>query len=302
VETETTLSPSHQLTGHIRGLMRPFADLLVSIGVKYGDAQELLKETFVHAAADQVAEQDGARSISVVSVVSGVHRREVKRLLGRSTQMQKSAPSVASQIFAQWTTNKRYIDQHGNPIPLPRRASDDGPCFDELVSLVNKDVHARSILDELLRIKLIHVDGDLISLAVKDFVPRGDQTQLLGLLALNVGDHLKAASANMQADQFLEQAVFADELTEQSVREVSRSMHGTWGQLSSPLVRDLTTLTRRDAVARGSKWRLRVGMYSYFEPMQRSTSSTLTKLAPQYRGKGRRSNKTSKPTSQRGSS
>ena len=50
-------------------------------------------------------------------------------------------------------------------------------------------------------------------------MPRGDAGRMLGFLGDNVGDHLSAAVANVLGDgrRHFEQAVFADELSAQSL-------------------------------------------------------------------------------------
>jgi hypothetical protein len=133
---------------------------------------------------------------------------------------------------------------------------------------VTRDVHPRSLLDELVRLGLAQwrQDDETVLLAQERFVPREDRARLLGLLGHNVGDHLQAAVANVLSDAppHLEQAVFADELSERSVEEVRALLRAQWQALVSALVPELHRLIDADREAgRPQDQRVRIGLYGY---------------------------------------
>jgi hypothetical protein len=138
-------------------------------------------------------------------------------------------------------------------------------------------VHPRSLLDELLRLGLAALDpaNDHVELIHDAFVPRGDSERMLGFLGHNVGDHLGAAVANVLGDgrQHFEQAVFADELSAQSIEAVRSAITSQWQALSAALVPQLGALIEADhAAGRVQDQRLRVGLFSYSEPMSPTAS------------------------------
>jgi len=59
---------------------------------------------------------------------------------------------VSSEVFAHWVSDARYRDRHGEPRVLRRQGR--APSLQSLARLVTRDVHLRSLLDELLRLKL----------------------------------------------------------------------------------------------------------------------------------------------------
>jgi hypothetical protein len=131
-------------------------------------------------------------------------------------------------------------------------------------------VHPRSLLDELCRLGLARVDGDTVRLTHESFVPKDDAQRMLGFLASNAGDHLRAAVANVLAHEspHLEQAVFADELSQASIQQVDALMRVRWKALLAETVPELQRLLDADRLAeRPRDQRVRIGLYMYSTEM-----------------------------------
>lgn len=264
-------SPEQQaLQQALGGLMTSVARLAVARGLPFAAVEEMLKMAFVHAAARAHPGLPEHRKVSRISTATGINRREVTRL----TQPQEpagAAPrgrSLASEVFAHWRTDKRYRDRAGAPRVLPRQGP--APSFEALAHEITRDVHPRSLLDELVRLGLANCDeaADTVALARDAFVPHGDRVRLLGLLGDNVGDHLSAAADNVLADDHLhfEQAVFADGLSLASVASIRPAVRAQWQALLAALVPALETRIEGDAdLPADQQHRLRVGLYTYQE-------------------------------------
>ena len=71
--------------------------------------------------------------------------------------------------------------------------------LETLAQSVTRDVHARSLLDALMQLKLVVWDeeSDTVRLDAEAFVPRDQWAQMMGFLGDNVGDHLRAAVTNV---------------------------------------------------------------------------------------------------------
>jgi len=98
---------------------------------------------------------------------------------------------------------------------------------------------------------------------------------MLGFLGDNVGDHLSAAVSNVIAAEppHFEQAVFADELSLESVAAVRRMVLSSWERLMEGAVPALEALIEEDRkLGRAQNQRVRIGLYSYSEPMAMTSS------------------------------
>lgn len=217
----------------VQRLLRPLARLLMAHGVNFVAFSNLAKGVFVDVAAREFHDDDGQVTDSRLSLLSGVHRREVKRLR-EEIQRQTPPPSVVSfgaQVVSRWCAEPALLDQQHRPLPLPRLASQGGVAsFERLVESVSKDIRSRAVLDEWLRLGVVTLDEeDHVHLVEHAFVPARGMEEKSFYLGKNLGDHLAAAAHNLLDGQppFLERSVYCDGLSPESVeklRVLSREM------------------------------------------------------------------------------
>jgi hypothetical protein len=265
------------LTQAVRRLMEPLAALALAQGVPFATLEELLKTAFVDAASRAHPELPAHRMVSRISTATGINRREVSRI----TQTGDEAPAVrhspATRVFTRWLADPALKAHGGNAMALPRQGP--APSFEALAHSVSRDVHPRSLLDELCRLGLARVEGDMVHMVRERFVPKDDSGRMLGFLGSNVGDHLRAAVANVVSDTppHLEQAVFADELSQSSVDAFQQMMRTQWKALLAATVPALQQLIDADRAAGNPRnQRVRVGLYTYSEAMTTARESSGT--------------------------
>ncbi len=258
------------LEAAFRRLLVPLTRLAVSKGVPYAAVDEWLRASFVKAAYQSHPELAPHRRASRVSAATGLHRREVQRLLAESDTPAAPAKSVAAEIFAHWRSDKKYLHPNGKARELPRMGP--APSFESLAHEVTRDVHPRTLLEELIRLNLAQRDQgkDTVSLVRAGFVPSKDLARMAGFLADNVGDHLSGAVANVLGESpgHLDQAVFAEGLSEASMGEVHAMLRTHWKSLADQLVPALESLLERDAdlPLTKARHRVRVGLYHFQGP------------------------------------
>lgn len=263
----TTLGNGSEESGLMRALIRllsPLVRLCLSNGITFATVEELLKRAFVQEAkAMQPAVEHGL--VSRIATATGINRREVTRLVKTDTPATVIKQPRAAELLARWVTDTAFQDQDGAPCILNRTGT--GASFEALAQLVTRDIHPRSMLDELIRLGLARYDEqrDQVSLALNDFVPKADLQQMLAFLSDNVGDHLEAASENITgAGSHLEQAVFADELSAESIQALQPHIKAQWQKLRQELVPLIAEMIEADKKAgRVQDQRVRIGLYTY---------------------------------------
>ncbi len=255
----------------LAGLMASVARLAVARGLPCAEVEEMLRLAFVQAAARAYPGLPEHRKVSRISTTTGINRREVTRLVQVAQQAQPAprARSVASEVYTHWRTQPPYRGADGEPMLLPRLGP--APSFEALAQAVTRDVHPRSLLDELCRLGLAAWDeaADTVRQTRESFVAHGDLVRQLGFLGDNVGDHLRAAVANViDGDDraHFEQAVFADGLSAESIASVRPAVRAQWQALLQALVPALEARVEADATLQPPpRGRLRVGLYTYQE-------------------------------------
>lgn len=264
--------PGDDLLDALDRLLAPLARLALARGLGAAQLEEALRLSLVREADQQHAGLLPHRRVSRIATATGLHRREVTRLVQRLREGEPRpvAPrrSAATELFARWRTDPRFCDRRGRPRVLPRQdGSAQRPSFEMLAQAVTRDVHPRSLLDEMLRLGLATLDAkrDTVRLAADGFVPRGDEGRMLQFLGANVGDHLSAAVDNVLGDgrRHLEQAVFADGLSETSIEAAHALITRQWQRLHDELVTALRQKVADDRGLPGAHHRLRVGLYSF---------------------------------------
>ena len=256
------------LTGALAALLEPIAALAVARGLPFASVEDLLKAAFVETARKAQPPEAGQRIVSRVATATGLTRREVTRLLVAEGGLPPPRPSPATQVFTRWRADPALKNRRGQPISLPRQGA--APSFEALARSVTQDVHPRSLLDELCRLGLVSVEDDTVKLLRDSVVAAGDTDRAYGFLGGNVGDHLRAAVANVLAETppHVEQAVFADELSAESMAAFRDIAKAQWQTLLAATVPALQSLIdAAAAAARVRDRRVRIGFYTWNDLM-----------------------------------
>lgn len=248
-------------------VLAPLVRLLVRNGVTYPVLAAALKRVFLDAAQAELAEREMAATDSAVSLLSGVHRRDV-RTLGHAEPAALPAPlGLAAQVVARWMNDAAFHGDDGRPRALPR--SGEGTGFDSLVACVSRDVRPRAVLDELLRLGVVHEGPAGIQLESSGFAPRKGLAELSWLMAANLHDHAAAATANLQGSaNFLEQAVFVDDISAGSAALLQQVSVQAWQQAFQTVMGAAQQRFDADAPlpAPERAQRARFGVYFFSEP------------------------------------
>jgi Family of unknown function (DUF6502) len=273
------------------GVLQPLADLCLAKGLTIQAVEERLRVAMVQSAIQAHGHLPTTRLASRISASTGLTRREVARLQADTAQTpaRASRPSSAAEVFTRWMADVSLRTPDGQPMALPRLGP--VPSFERLALSVTQDVHPRSLLDELCRLGLAQWDAptDQVRLLADAFVPRGDWPRMTAFLADNVGDHLRSATANVlgTGKEHLEQAIFADELSAESLEAFKALMTEQWQHMLQSIPTKLEQLIAADKQAgRAQDQRVRVGLYSWAEPMAGAPSAAVA--PPLARPQGRR--------------
>lgn len=136
--------------------IRPLARALLRAGIGYREFAEISKAAFVDIATKDYGLRGRPTNISRVAVMTGLTRKEVRRLrdktaAGESSLVLRSTPM--SVILHRWYTDAEFLDSSGAPKDL---AFDGGEfSFSNLVRKHGGDIPPGAMRTELRRIKAI---------------------------------------------------------------------------------------------------------------------------------------------------
>ena len=187
---------------------------------------ETLKTVFVQVAEEDFKLEKREQTDSRISLLTGLHRKDVHRLRGQpqDSQNQSILATLGSQLVGLWISDPNFIDSDGNPKPLPRLASTGGDLsFERLVACVSKDIRARPVLDEWLRLGVVRIDdNDCVCLNSDAFVPSVGLEEKLFFFQQNIHDHIAATAHNLMniTPPMLERCVYYDAMTPDAISEL----------------------------------------------------------------------------------
>jgi hypothetical protein len=261
-------TPPPALIAAIEKVLTPLVRLLVQHGITYPALTARLKPIFVVAAEADLRAGGGEATDSRISVMTGVHRKDVKRLRGGDRAPDAAVPAkagIGTQAIGLWCGDPRYLDGDGQPLPLPRRAA-SGPSFDGLVESVSTDVRPRTLLDDWLRLGLVRVDDDdRVHLDTAAFVPREGFDELAYFFGRNLHDHIASAASNLSGARapYLERAVFYDGLTAESVAAIEKLARDAGSDALVAVNRETRARLARDKGRPDATRRMSFGVYFF---------------------------------------
>lgn len=219
------MTPQPAFIASVTQVLRPLVRLLIGRGFTFPQLAELLKGVYLEVAESDFPLKNKAQTDSRLHLLTGVHRKDVRRLRGQPQARPEAPPAVTlgAQAVARWSSDPAYLDANGQPRPLSRRAEAGNTTFETLIESISKDIRARAVLDEWLRLGVVEIDNeDQVRLITAAFIPqRGDEEKLY-YFAHNLHDHLAAGICNLEgtAPACMERSVHYSALSPDAIAEI----------------------------------------------------------------------------------
>ena len=249
-------------------ILRPLARLLLAEGIPLQTAIELLKQALVDSAVEDFPAHRTPTD-SGVSLMTGVHRKDVKRLRQSLSAPRHTPPTVSmgARLVSTWLTRAPFVDADEVPKPLPRLRSQGGDVsFEALVECLSKDIRPRAVLDELLRVGAVQLDDeDRVTLSAEAFIPSAGVDERLYYLGRALGDHMEASSRNVLGTPrpFMDRMVHYDNIPLADMEELRAHAEKAGMQALRQVNRRAMEASEHET---DEPQRITFGVYFYTEP------------------------------------
>jgi hypothetical protein len=207
-------------------LLRPLIMILLRNDIPYGTFADIAKWVYVDVAQKELKIPGRKLSISRVSIITGLSRKEVKRMkeisepddLGASERYNRAA-----RVISGWLKDPRFINEKGDPRELPFEGGK--VSFSSLVKHYSGDVPPRAIRDEMLRVGVVEQSDSVIRLLTRGYIVKQGDIEKLAIMGLDVGELITTVHHNITTDQseaFLQRKVAYDNIPDDVLQEVRK--------------------------------------------------------------------------------
>lgn len=267
----------------LRRVLRPFVKLMLARGMTYPYLVEVLKDLFVQVADREFRIGGKPSTDSHLSLLTGIHRKDIKRLRQSACADAEFVPqsvSLGMRLISLWTGDARYLDENNQPKPLPRYSKEGGEIsFEGLVAGVSCDIRSRVVLDEWIRLGIAHFDeANRVCLNTAAFIPVNGFDEMAYYFGHNLHDHAAAAASNLLGGHrpFLERSVHYDELSEESVKKLAEKSRQLGMESLLAINKEAIQLEKSDVPQQEPRYRMTFGVYYYNEPVESEMPSEMT--------------------------
>lgn len=206
--------------------LKPIVRLCIHFGIDHRNLSEMLKAAFVFIAKEEFKVNGKSQTDSRIALLTGVHRKDVRRLLGRAPgKTGGRQQGLIANLIAQWLGTPELLNQDGGPKPIPRNPHPDYKIsFISLAETLTNDIHPRALMDECINRGIIKLTDDgMVHLIVESLIPADDLDEKAHFFGQNIHDHISAAEYNLNGGQppFLDKFVWHEGLTESDVKVIA---------------------------------------------------------------------------------
>jgi hypothetical protein len=254
-----------------QNILRPLVRVLLRNGVPYGAFAEMARRAYVEVAEKEFALPGKKQTVSRVSTITGLTRKEVTRLQGAEPADRAADPERyhrPARVIGGWVRSKRYHDKRGRPADLPLEG--EAGSFAELVREFSGDIPPRAMADELVRVGAIEIlPGGDVRLLTRAYIARGDQAEKLGILGTDVADLIRTIDHNLTtapSEAYFQRRVSYDNIPREMLPALTKKLARKAQACLESLDRALAAADRdRSPGVKGTgRVRTGVGIY-YFE-------------------------------------
>jgi len=260
----------------LQKLLSPLIRIMLRYEVTHGEFEEVARRAFVKVAYNDFSLPNKKQTASRVSLITGLSRVEVARLMETrdiSEESSVSLPNRATRVVGGWLSDKNFLDENVKPRILPIKNGEN--CFEDLVYRYSGGVTPRAVLDELVRVGVAErVDETHVRLLRSGYLPDKKDGEKAGIILTHAKDLLSTGVNNIEGlsepPYFQRQLTFVDvpEEVNQEFEEIGRDKGNelllSLNQWLTQRCNEVDAVTNANNGATKEKRLHRVGLGIYF--------------------------------------
>ena len=271
-----------QLIHTFRTVLRPLVRILFRAGIRLDEFVELLRGIYVEITIRDAMESGKRITTGRISILSGVARRDVERLIASDDWQQVPKPTDVAALAAvlhRWHTDSTFLGPYGVPLELPL-SGQAGRNFTDLVRGTPIKIDPNSAYEQLLAAGMIVRSGDThVKVLTRTYLsPQPMSAEMLEQFGSTMRNLASTINHNMSPSQNtkrIERSVWPDDgLPNELMEEYDAFVRERAQQLISDIDDWLAAATRRPITHPNQRTKLGVSVYQYVTPPEQPIDLT----------------------------
>jgi len=179
-------------------ILRPLVRMLIRQGVAHRTLEDYVREAYVLEGEAELVANEGKVTVSSLAVLTGLSRKEVKRIKDSTAQGEEGDTAQRHRIvrlLGAWSNHPDFSENgEGKVLPIQGERS-----FAELVKRFSGDMTPMSTLNLLQQSGNVLRVGDELYLVKKHYLPVQTPTQQLALFGADVSELMNTINHNLGA-------------------------------------------------------------------------------------------------------
>ncbi|MGB5541609.1 MAG: DUF6502 family protein [Gammaproteobacteria bacterium] len=250
----------------VQKLMQPLVRIMLRNGVAYGTLAELIRKAYVDVAFRDFAPPGKKQTVSRVSALTGLTRKEVSRLQDSGVadvMLEQARYNRAIRVISGWRNDSHYHDASGSPAVLPLEGN--GATFTSLVRDYSGDIPTMAMLSMLQESGSVSLSRQMVRLVRNAYVPGRDAAGKIEILGVDVCELVSTIDHNLVAapdDLRFQRKVAYDNVDPASVAKLRKLSFKKAQALLEQLDRQFAAHELEDGSGRQGKY-ISLGIYFY---------------------------------------
>jgi len=181
----------------IKALLKPVTKFCLKNSIRIQDLNESIKQSLISVATEKLDKENIKPTISRLSVMTGIHRRDVVRIF-KNQEIRPIGGGLIHRIIGLWEQHDKYRGDNGLPRKLSIASSNNE--FKELILSLSQDVDASTIMFELIRVGAVKQEEDSLILLVDAYASDQNPLEAYQMLSQDLSDLHEAVEENVWDD------------------------------------------------------------------------------------------------------
>ena len=186
----------------IMRILQPLIRILLRNGVAYGTFADISRKIYVDSGFEEAKRSNQKQTVSNVSIITGINRKEVKRLresLAVDTDNSLRKFNRIVRVLAGWQHDEEFLDSDHEVQDLLLEG--ETGSFTSLVKKYSGDMPVVAMLNALIDSGNIQViDNGNIQLVNPNYLPKSDSDEKLNILGIDTAEFIETIDHNITID------------------------------------------------------------------------------------------------------